>query len=148
VCLGNICRSPLAEAILRRQAAEAGVELLVESAGTGDWHVGDGPDHRAVKVGEQHGCDMSLTARQVRSRDFEEFDLIVAMDRANVADLRRWPGAQPDKVRLALSFDPLADEMEVPDPYYGDMSNFQDVAAMLEAACAGILEGIVAGKAL
>ena len=139
VCLGNICRSPLAEAILRRQAAEAGIELMIDSAGTGDWHVGDRPDHRAVEIGRERGCDMSLTARQVRSRDFEEFDLIVAMDRSNVADLRRWPGAQPDKVRLARSFDPDADGQEVPDPYYGELEGFREVAAMLEKACAGIL---------
>lgn len=148
VCLGNICRSPLGEAILRRQAAERGLDLVVDSAGTGDWHVGDPPDQRAVKVGRQRGCDMSLQARQVRSRDFEEFDLIVAMDRANVADLRRWPGSQPDKVRLARSFDADATGIEVPDPYYGDISNFEEVAEMLETACSNILDRIEAGETL
>lgn len=140
VCLGNICRSPLAEAILRRQAAEAGVQLTVDSAGTGDWHVGDPPDHRAVAIGRERGCDMGMTARQVRPSDFENFDLIVAMDRSNEAALRRWPGAQPDKVRLARSFDPTAVDLEVPDPYYGGPEGFREIAEMLERACAGILK--------
>ena len=140
VCLGNICRSPLGEAILRRQADEAGVELEVDSAGTGDWHIGDPPDHRAVQVGKSRGCNMALRARQVRSRDFEDFDLIIAMDRANETNLRRWPGSQPDKIRLARSFDPSATGVEVPDPYYGDLTDFEEVADMLESACAGILQ--------
>lgn len=147
MCLGNICRSPLGEAILRRQASELGVDIVVDSAGTGDWHVGDSPDKRAVEIGRRRGCNMALRARQVRSRDFEEFDLIVAMDRANVSDLVRWPGSQPNKVRLAMSFATTAGAVEVPDPYYGDMSDFESVADMLEAACAGILRELSAKEA-
>ena len=89
---------------------------------------------------------MNLKARQVRSRDFEEFDLIVAMDHANLSTLYRWPGSQPDKVRLARSFDPTADDTEVPDPYYGELEDFQEVAEMLEAACAGILQHFASQK--
>ncbi len=86
---------------------------------------------------------MSMRARQVRSSDFDKFDLIVAMDRANVRDLTRWPGSRPEKIRLARSFDPAADGIDVPDPYYGDLSDFEEVADMLEAACAGILQSVV-----
>lgn len=139
VCLGNICRSPLAEGILRRQAREAGVDLEVDSAGTGDWHVGQLPDRRSIAVGRACGCDMTMRARQVRADDFEKFDLIVAMDQANLRELRRWPGSRPEKLRLARSFDPMADGLEVPDPYYGTPADFEEVAEMLEAACRGIL---------
>ena len=139
VCLGNICRSPLAEGILRRQAGEAGIPIRIDSAGTGDYHIGDLPDSRAIKIGTQHGCQMTMRARQVSSKDFEEFDLIVAMDRANLANLQRWRGSQPDKIRLARSFDPEADTEEVPDPYYGSWEDFKSVASMLETVCTGIL---------
>lgn len=139
VCLGNICRSPLAEGILRRKAQEAGIELRIDSAGIGDWHVGDLPDHRAIKEGHSRGCDMSMRARQFRTQDFEEFDWIIAMDLANVQALNRWPGSRP-KIRLARSFDKSATGLEVPDPYYGTKDNFVEVADMLEVACDGILK--------
>jgi protein-tyrosine phosphatase len=139
VCLGNICRSPLAEGILRRQAQEAGIELEIDSAGTGDWHVGQLPDRRSIQVGQANGCDMTMRARQVRSQDFRDFDLIVAMDYANVSDLEGWRGSDPGKVRLARSFDAQAATAEVPDPYYGEYEDFIEVHAMLESACRGIL---------
>jgi protein-tyrosine phosphatase len=139
VCLGNICRSPLAEGILRRQAEEAGLDIEIDSAGTGDYHLGELPDHRAIRTGERRGCEMTMRARQVRSRDFKDFDLIVAMDESNLRTLRRWAGAAPEKIRLARSFDPTADALEVPDPYYGSSEDFEEVADMLEAACQGIL---------
>ena len=140
VCLGNICRSPLAEAILRRQADEAGIAVEIDSAGIGDWHVGQRPDPRTIKIGESLGCTMTMRARQIRTQDFSEFDLIVAMDHANVRELESWPGSDPSKVRLARSFDPSADTSEVPDPYYGQYSDFEAVAVMLESACARILQ--------
>jgi protein-tyrosine phosphatase len=139
VCLGNICRSPLAEGILKRQAKETGVEVEVDSAGIGDWHVGQRPDPRAIKIGEAHGCAMTMRARQVRTQDFTDFDLIVAMDRSNVRELERWPGSDPTKISLARSFDPTARTLEVPDPYYGEYEDFIEVAEMLESACAAIL---------
>ena len=145
VCLGNICRSPLGEGILRRMADEAGIELVVDSAGTGDYHVGELPDHRARAEGIKRGCDMSMRARQFRAQDLVEFDLIVAMDHANIREIRRWHGNNGN-VRLAMSFHPDAVEDVVPDPYYGSLSDFEQVADMLEAACKGILEEIASGN--
>ncbi len=140
VCLGNICRSPLAEGILRRKVLENSLDIEVDSAGTGDYHIGDLPDHRARKVGSERCCDMNMRARQLKSADFQDFDLIVVMDEANLRDVQRWPGAIPSKVRLARSFDSEAKTAAVPDPYYGDIEDFEEVANMLEAACDGILE--------
>lgn len=142
VCLGNICRSPLAEGIFKRQAGEAGVDVLVDSAGTGNYHVGALPDHRSVRVGKDLGCDMSMRARQIRTDDFEKFDLLIAMDRDNAYDLKHWPGSRPEKVHLMRSFDPSSKGKDVPDPYYGDHHDFVEVAEMLEAACKGLLEEV------
>jgi protein-tyrosine phosphatase len=139
VCLGNICRSPLGEGILRRDAEAQGLDLRVDSAGTGDWHVGELPDPRARRVGQDRGCAMDMRARQVRSTDFRDFDVIVAMDRSNFRELLRWPGADASRVKLASSFDVEGDLEEVPDPYYGDLSGFEDVADQLERISLGIL---------
>ena len=147
VCTGNICRSPLAEGILRRQAAEAGVAIEIDSAGTGDWHVGDLPDRRAIQVGERRGCTMTMRARQVRKRDFQDFDLIVALDQSHFLHLTAMGGGLKEKVRLATSFDPLATGRDVPDPYYGVIEDFEDVAEMLEPACAGIIAYALANPA-
>lgn len=147
VCLGNICRSPLGEGIFRRMARERGIEVEVDSAGTGDYHIGELPDHRARSVGAQRGCDMSMRARQFRSADFQDFDLIVVMDHANLRTVQKWAGAIPGKVRLARSFDPNAEDEVVPDPYYGDVEDFEEVATMLEAASGGILDEISAEPA-
>jgi protein-tyrosine phosphatase len=129
----------LAEGILKRQAKEAGVDLVVDSAGTGHWHVGDSPDRRAIHVGRRRGCDMSMKARQVRSRDFTDFDLIVAMDSTNLEDLRAWKGSDHEKLHLATEFDPSQSHLDVPDPYYGTVGEFEEVAEMLEPICRGIL---------
>ncbi|RYG23019.1 low molecular weight phosphotyrosine protein phosphatase [bacterium] len=99
VCLGNICRSPLAEGILKREAAAGGLSLVVDSAGTGGWHAGELPDPRACSEGTSRGCEMTMRARQVRPDDFERFDLVVAMDAANLRDLRRMAGKNAHKVR-------------------------------------------------
>lgn len=123
-------------------AQERGLDLEVDSAGTGDYHIGELPDRRACSVGTKRGCDMTMRARQFRSRDFEDFDLIVVMDHQNLQNVLRWPGANPEKVRLARSFDPYSVDDIVPDPYYGNTRDFEDVADMLEAACAGILDEI------
>lgn len=139
VCLGNICRSPLAEAILRHQATEANLDVEVDSAGTGNWHIGERSDRRAIAIGEGRGYEMNHCARQVSSADFQRFDLIVAMDHANVSELVRWDGAEPYKIKLARSFDPAAADLEVPDPYYGGDEGFEEVADQLEQACRGIL---------
>lgn len=141
VCLGNICRSPLAEGILRREAVARGIELEIDSAGTGDWHVGSLPDDRACAEGTSRGCDMTMRARQVRRDDFERFDLIVAMDAANQRDLLRLAGPNRDKVRLMREFDPTAPKgAEVPDPYYNGPAEFTEVGEMLERSAAGLLD--------
>lgn len=137
--MGNICRSPLAEAILRRQAQEKEVHIEVDSAGTGDWHVGERSDERAIRVGENRGYAMTHRARQVRPLDFQTFDLIVVMDDVNLRTLERLPNYPAEKVRLARSFDPDADGREVEDPYYGSQEEFETIADELEAACRGIL---------
>ncbi|MFO7855948.1 MAG: low molecular weight protein-tyrosine-phosphatase [Paracoccaceae bacterium] len=143
VCLGNICRSPAAEAVLRARAEAAGLAVAVDSAGTGDWHAGEPPDRRMQAAARTRGLDLSaLRARQVRAEDFHAFDLILAMDRANLAALRR---LRPDGARaeLALMLDHAPDlggPAEVPDPYHGGPEGFERVLDLLEAASDGVLD--------
>jgi len=143
VCLGNICRSPSAEAVLRRIAAQEAPELHIEvdSAGTAGYHIGEPPDARSQEAAVRRGYDMSrLRARIVEPDDFERFDLILAMDRNNLAILRRRaPAAARDRVRLFLDFAPEADTAEVPDPYYGGASGFEEVLDLVEAASRGLI---------
>jgi protein-tyrosine phosphatase len=135
VCTGNICRSPTAEGVLRHLAKQAGVEVHVESAGTGDWHVGHPPDARAQHHARGRGYDLSAQrARQVAPRDFEAFDLIVAMDRGHLAILQgQCPHSHLAKLRL------LVPGRDVPDPYHGGDEGFKRVLDMVEAACATLL---------
>ncbi len=128
VCLGNICRSPLAEAALKAEAERIGLDVVVDSAGTGDWHLGYPPDPRAAAVAERNGIDISKRrARLVTAEDFERFDHIVALDRENLANLK---AIQPEGARARLSL--LLDHVEgregqpVADPYYGDASHFDE----------------------
>lgn len=141
VCAGNICRSPLAEGIVRARLAGAGLDLRVDSAGTQDYHVGDPPDPRAIAVAAANGIDISaLRARQVTARDFEEFDAVLLADRENLRCLRaRHPGLarQPE---LLLEWCGMADPREVPDPYYGDAAGFERVFRLLECAADGLLQ--------
>jgi protein-tyrosine phosphatase len=136
VCTGNICRSPTAEGVLRHLSRELGVEVHVESAGTHDYHVGKPPDERALHHARERGYDLSAQrARQVRRRDFEEFDLIVAMDRGHLRILEQHcPPEQRPKLRL------LVDGHDVPDPYYGGAEGFERVLDMVEGACLVLLE--------
>ncbi len=138
VCTGNICRSPTAEGVLRHLAKDAGIEVHVESAGTHDYHVGDPPDARAQRHAKGRGYDLSAQrARQVRRRDFEEFDLIIAMDRGHLEILRdNCPPQHHHKVRMLVA------GHDVPDPYYGGAEGFEDVLDMVEAACLGLLSEI------
>ena len=140
VCTGNICRSPTAEGVLRRLAKEASIEVHVESAGTHDYHVGKAPDDRAQHHAKGRGYDLSAQrARQVRRRDFEEFDLIVAMDRGHLQILRsNCPPQHQGKLRM------LVQGHDVPDPYYGGAEGFEQVLDMVEAACFGLLSEIKA----
>ena len=129
VCLGNICRSPTAEAVFRAVAAREAPELTIEvdSAGTAAYHVGHSPDARSQEAARRRGYDLSpLRARQVELDDFEHFDLILAMDRENLSDLQaRAPQKSHSKVRLFLEFAADADTTEVPDPYYGGANGFE-----------------------
>ena len=150
VCLGNICRSPTAEAVLRdlvtREAPDLSMEI--DSAGIGDWHIGEPPDQRALAAARRRGLDMSrLRARQIASEDFARFDFILAMDRANLSDLRRRaPTQYRERVRLFLEFAPDAGVDEVPDPYYGGAAGFEEVLDLTEQAARGLLSHIREGR--
>lgn len=150
VCLGNICRSPTAEGVFRARAESAGLGDAVEidSAGTGDWHVGSPPDIRAQVAAFARGVDIqSLRARQVTSEDFDRFDLVLAMDRSNLAQLEQArPAEARADLRLFLSFAPAAPVAEVPDPYYGERDGFQDVLDLIEAASDGLIADIQARR--
>ena len=144
VCLGNICRSPTAEAVLRELAAREAPELTLEvdSAGTAEYHVGQPPDPRTRAAAARRGYDLSaLRARTVESTDFERFDLILAMDRDNLKALRRRaPSHSHERLRLFLEFSPDAAPEDVPDPYYGGPNGFEEVLDLVEAATRGLLK--------
>jgi protein-tyrosine phosphatase len=149
VCLGNICRSPTAEGVMRRLVREAGLEgeIEIDSAGTGAWHVGNPPDARATEAASRRGTVLDGHARQVTAADFEDFDLLLAMDATNLHELRqRAPGEDARaRVRLLREFDPASAgqiDLDVPDPYYGGARGFDTVLDLVEAACAGLLEEI------
>ena len=149
VCLGNICRSPLAEAALRAEAERAGVEVEIDSAGTGDWHLGYPPDPRAAAVAAKNGIDIShLRARLVTAADFARFDHIVALDTKNLADLEamRPPGSRAD---LSLLLDHVAgrEGEAVADPYYGDDGGFDVTWADVTAGANGLLRRIAEERA-
>jgi protein-tyrosine phosphatase len=151
VCLGNICRSPLAEGVFRHLVDEAGLSdrFEIDSAGTGDWHVGERPDARATVVAGRHGVRLDSRARQVSSDDLERFDYVVAMDRENLRALQRMGaslGASAE-IRLLRAYDAEADGDEVPDPYYGGASGFELVYDMVNRACAALLLHIEVGSA-
>jgi len=136
VCLGNICRSPQAEGIMQHLVEEAGLDWQIDSAGTGNWHVGEGPDRRSVRTARNHGIDISKqVCRQFRKSDFTEFDLILVMDKFNLSDvLAMAPNDQAaNKVKLILG------NHEVPDPYYDD-SQFEPVFELIEGGCKDIIK--------
>ena len=147
VCMGNICRSPTAEAVMRDLVAQAGLDhaVTIDSAGTGGWHAGDPPDPRSVAAAARRGILVGGAARQVTVADFDAFDLLLAMDRANARELRaRAPHAgASSKVRLLREFDRAgAGDLEVPDPYYGGGDGFDHVLDLVEAACRGLLDDV------
>jgi protein-tyrosine phosphatase len=145
VCMGNICRSPTAEGVLRRLLDEQGLAERVEvaSAGTGGWHVGEPPDERATLAAGRRGITLAGAAQQVRAADFRDFDLLIAMDRSNLRELL---AVAPDeeaaeKVRLLREFDPASSgDLDVPDPYFGGDRGFETVLDLVEAACRGLLD--------
>nr|WP_035481999.1 low molecular weight protein-tyrosine-phosphatase [Gallaecimonas xiamenensis] len=144
VCMGNICRSPTAQAVAEKHFADAGIEVEVDSAGTIGYHAGESPDRRARQAGEARGYDFSqILARQVTSDDFVHFDLLLAMDRRNYGDLiSRCPERHRHKVKLLLSYAPELGVDEVPDPYYGGGQGFEEVLDLVEAATAGLLKSL------
>lgn len=152
VCMGNICRSPTAEGVFRARVRAAGLErqIRIDSAGTHDYHVGRPPDARAREAASDRGYDLDeLRARQVSAADFVDFDLVLAMDRDNLASLRRrCPAEHRHKLRLFLSFSRRFPNLEVPDPYYGGRQGFQQVLDMVEDAASGLLDELTRLHAL
>lgn len=146
VCLGNICRSPTADGIFRNLVAQANLDhkILVDSAGTGDWHIGKAPDARTVAAARNRGYDLSvLRARQVNKSDFAEFDYVLAMDNSNLKDLQRMkPFDYKGHLGLFLEFGSRGDYLEVPDPYYGGKEGFDLVLDLVEDAAQGLLNHI------
>lgn len=146
VCMGNICRSPTAEGVLRTFLEREGLaqRVDVDSAGTHAYHIGKAPDPRTLQAAARRGYDLAaLRARQVNDFDFVRFDHILAMDRDNLALLRRaCPAEHSHKLGLFLDYAPACDEDEVPDPYYGDADGFERVLDLVEAAAAGFLASL------
>jgi len=147
VCLGNICRSPTAEATMRQLLEEEQLtaHIEIDSAGTGDWHLGEPPDRRAKAAGKRRGIDVRGRARRVVPKDFEEFDYVIAMDRANKGDLLRMAADEAGRAKIELfrNYDPDSPrDADVPDPYYGEGDGFERVLNICEAACRGLLQHI------
>lgn len=153
VCLGNICRSPTAEAVLRAKLIEVGLEdeVKVDSAGTSGWHIGSPPDGRAVAAGARRGYDVSGVGRQADAADFVDFDVILGMDRWNLEDLYEiaFDDEAAERVALLRDYDPVtiasknADDLDVPDPYEGDADGFDRVLDIIERSCDGLIEEIL-----
>ncbi|MEM7422960.1 MAG: low molecular weight protein-tyrosine-phosphatase [Pseudomonadota bacterium] len=136
VCLGNICRSPMAQGALERRAEEAGLAVEVDSAGTGAWHIGNPPDPRGLAAAAARGYDNTAQrARQIRNEDFDRFDLIVAMDRSNLSTLER---QRPEGARARISlFHP--DGHDIPDPYYGGPTDYENALNLVEYAADALI---------
>lgn len=144
VCLGNICRSPMAESILQQKLIDRGLtdRFLVESAGTADYHEGEWPDPRTLKVLEENKVTYKSRARKIKLEDFERFDHIIAMDHDNVRNLLDLPASVAKRVTLCQSWNAAAIRSEVPDPYYGELNDFRMVYKMLDAATDSILDAL------
>lgn len=144
VCLGNVCRSPMAEGLLRHMVRQAGLRkhFIIDSAGLGSWHVGHPPDERAREALAARGVQIAdLRARQITSVDFETFDVILAMDRSNrQALIKLSPVNQQHKIRLLLEYAPNLGVREIPDPFFGGCKGFEYVAQMIETGCRGVLQ--------
>jgi protein-tyrosine phosphatase len=144
VCTGNICRSPTAEGILRKRIGDLGLDVVVDSAGTHGYHVGDAPDPRSVKAAAKRGYDIGkLKARLISSADFERFDFVVALDDEHMRLMRRnCPPELQHKLYEMMKFAPGAAHREVPDPYYGPADGFELVIDLLEEAIEGLVKEI------
>lgn len=143
VCLGNICRSPMAEGILRHHVENNSLDWEIDSAGTSDYHIGEAPDRRAISNLRLKSIDISgLRARQFKTQDFDDFDLILAMDASNYNNILRLARNDDDrsKVRLILNYSKPNTNAQVPDPYYGGLEGFEQVYWLLDAACQKVIE--------
>ncbi|HEX6915005.1 MAG TPA: low molecular weight protein-tyrosine-phosphatase [Chitinophagaceae bacterium] len=143
VCLGNICRSPLAHGILEHKARQAGLDWTIDSAGTGDWHVGEPPHHLSQKVARLNGIEIcEQSARQFRPSDMQEFDRIYVMDQNNYNEVKRIAGKLFDETRVELFLNELypGRNMEVPDPWYGEEPGYHEVFDLINRTCDRIIE--------
>lgn len=154
VCLGNICRSPLAKAIFNHQIAVRGLEnkYVADASGTSNYHVGDRPDPRTIRNARQHSIDIDHVGRQISVQDFSDFDLILPMDRSNfqyVTDLTAKSANPKAEVRMIRAFDPESLGLQdVPDPWYGNEQGFEEVFQMLWRSCEELINQLEKGKAI
>ena len=144
ICLGNICRSPTAEAVFKARAAAAGLKVHAESAGTSGWHIGEAPDPRSIEAGEARGYSFAGQAsRKVIRADFGNFDHILAMDHNNVTALKEiCPDSYHSRIGLFLDYVPKGSVREVPDPYYGGDTGFSHVLDLIEQASDGLIAAL------
>lgn len=150
VCLGNICRSPLAEAIFKKKIKEKNLEHLIhaDSCGTGNYHIGEQPDHRTISVAQKHGVQIYHHCRQLNQNDFQEFDLILAMDENNRKSIIAKGGdSTKSKIWLMREFDPILGD-EVPDPYHGQEKEFQEVYEILDRSIEHLIQYLLDKKML
>lgn len=150
VCLGNICRSPMAEGLLQHMVAEARLtgQFQIASAGTSNYHEGDLPDRRMRETARKHGIELTSRARQLRKRDFHDYDYIAAMDRSvlrSIHDLRGQEASVRARVFLMRDYDPQPDSPDVPDPYYGGLDGFEQVYRILERSNVAFLQHLSTG---
>lgn len=144
VCLGNICRSPMAEAILVHKAREKGLNLRTQSSGTAAYHIGESPDHRTMQVLEANGIVFEHKAQQFRHSHFEEFDYVLVMDENNQRDVQRLGNPKVNsKVYLMRSFDQIGDDLTVADPWYGDIRDFEECFDTLDRSIDGFIHFLV-----
>ena len=148
VCAGNICRSPAAEAAIRDEAEKQGMEVEVDSAGTGSWNIGEPPNPQAVAAGERFGLDIRGRARKFNRADFDRYDVIVVMDRSNLRDVTSLaPSLEARaKVRLFRTYDPQSDQDEIPDPYGRSDQVFEETMEMIHASARGLVESLASAR--
>lgn len=134
VCLGNICRSPLAEAIFKKKIKKEGLEAMIhcDSAGTANYHVGENPDPRTVEIAGKHGVPVDHKGQQFKKTHQSEYDYLIAMDRSNYKNMTVEMESDPDKLILMRDFDPFGKGLDVPDPWYGGMNGFEEVYQILD----------------
>ncbi len=147
VCLGNICRSPLAEGMFVQKSAELGLFAKTDSCGTSNWHQGEAPDQRAIRAAKENHIDIGyLRARQFLASDFDQFDYIFAMDHSNYLDILAMAKSEVhrSKVHLYLEFAGISEPADVPDPYYGDYTDFLEVCRLLDTATKHVVERLIA----